>query len=140
MKLNECEKGESYHVRSILVAEAIGRRLEALGVNEKTQVTVLNKKKSGSVIIKVRGTRLALGRAIAEGIEVTAGHGRIGDGAGIRVGDGAGTRGGDGAGARIGEETGARVGDGAGTRIGHGAGARIAGAGRYTDGAPKKGR
>ena len=49
MKLNECEKGESYHVRSILVAEAIGRRLEALGVNEKTQVTVLNKKKSGSV-------------------------------------------------------------------------------------------
>ncbi len=132
MKLNECEKGESYHVRSILVAEAIGRRLEALGVNEKTQVTVLNKKKSGSVIIKVRGTRLALGRAIAEGIEVTAGYGRISDGAGTRVGDGAG--------ARIGEETGAQISDGAGTRIGHGAGARIAGAGRYTDGAPKKGR
>ncbi len=57
-------------MKSILVAEAIGRRLEALGVNERTPVTILNKKKSGSVIIKVRGTRLALGRRIAEGIEV----------------------------------------------------------------------
>lgn len=70
MKLNECEKGDTCHVQSILVAEAIGRRLEALGVNERTPVTILNKKKSGSVIIKVRGTRLALGRRIAEGIEV----------------------------------------------------------------------
>ena len=53
-----------------VVAEAIGRRLEALGVNEKTPVAILNRKGSGSVIIKVRGTRLALGRKIAEGIEV----------------------------------------------------------------------
>lgn len=70
MKLNECEKGSTYCVKSVLVEEAIGRRLEALGVNEKTPITILNKKGSGSVIIKIRGTRLALGRKIAEGIEV----------------------------------------------------------------------
>ena len=69
MKLNECEKGGTYFVLRVLVAEAIGRRLEALGVNEGTEITVLNKKGSGSVIVKVRGTRLAMGRKIAEGIE-----------------------------------------------------------------------
>jgi len=70
MKLNECEKGGTYYVKRVLVAAAMGRRLEALGVNEKTRVSVLNKKGSGSVIIKVRGTRLALGRKIAERIDV----------------------------------------------------------------------
>ena len=70
MKLNECEKGRTYFVDRVLVAVAMGRRLEALGVNAKTRISVLNKKGSGSVIIKVRGTRLALGRKIAEQIEV----------------------------------------------------------------------
>lgn len=71
MKLNQWEKGSTCQVKRVLVAEAIGRRLEALGVNEGTAVTILNKKKSGSVIIKVRGTRLALGRKIAEQIETS---------------------------------------------------------------------
>ena len=35
-----------------------------------TPVTLMNKKGSGTVIIKVRGTRLALGRRISEGIEI----------------------------------------------------------------------
>lgn len=68
MKLNECEIGRCYLVRDVLVDEAITRRLEALGVNEGTPVLVLNKKGSGSVIVKVRGTRLAMGRKLSEGI------------------------------------------------------------------------
>ena len=35
-----------------------------------TPVTLLNKKGSGSVIFKVRGTRLAVGQRISDGIEV----------------------------------------------------------------------
>ena len=70
MKLYEGEIGKIYVVRSVLVEEAITRRLEALGVNEKTPVMVLNKKKSGTMIIKVRGTRLALGSRITGGIDV----------------------------------------------------------------------
>lgn len=70
MKLYEGEIGRSYTVRSVTVEEAITRRLEALGVNEKTVITVLNKKQSGTMIIKVRGTRLALGRRITGGIDV----------------------------------------------------------------------
>ena len=70
MKLHEGEIGKKYIVYSVMVDDTITRRLEALGVNEMTPVTLMNKKGSGTVIIKVRGTRLALGRRISEGIEI----------------------------------------------------------------------
>ena len=73
-KLNECEIGGRYVVAGVQVDEGITRRLEALGVNEGTPVNILNKKGSGSVIIKVRGTRLALGRRLSEGITVREEH------------------------------------------------------------------
>ena len=46
------------------------RRLEALGLLEGTQVTVLQKKRRGAVIVKVRGTRFALGLGIAKHVKV----------------------------------------------------------------------
>lgn len=70
MKLYEGEIGKTYIVYSVKVKAGITRRLEALGVTELTPVTLMNKKGSGTVIIKVRGTRLALGRKISEGIEI----------------------------------------------------------------------
>ena len=70
MKLNEGEKGKNYLVTGVLAEKKVARRLEALGVNERTPVTVLNKKGSGSVIFKVRGTRLAVGKRISDGILV----------------------------------------------------------------------
>ena len=70
MKLHEGEIGKTYIVYSVMVDDTITRRLEALGVNEMTPVTLMNKKGSGTVIVKVRGTRLALGRRISEGIEI----------------------------------------------------------------------
>lgn len=45
MKLYEGIKGESYLVREVMVADRLTRRLEALGVNEKTKITIMNKKK-----------------------------------------------------------------------------------------------
>ena len=68
------EIGGRYVVAGVQVDEGITRRLEALGVNEGTPVNILNKKGSGSVIIKVRGTRLALGRRLSEGITVREEH------------------------------------------------------------------
>ena len=70
MKLYEGKIGPTYLVESVHVEDAINRRLEALGVNENTPLLVMNKKNSGTMIIKVRGTRLALGRRITGGIEV----------------------------------------------------------------------
>ena len=71
MKLNEGIIGRTYRVESVAVNETITRRLEALGVNNMTPVTLLNKKGSGSVIFKVRGTRLAVGKRISAGIEIS---------------------------------------------------------------------
>lgn len=70
MKLNEGTIGQTYNVKTVQVTDTITRRLEALGVNEQTPVTILNKKGSGSVIFKVRGTRLAVGKRISDGIEI----------------------------------------------------------------------
>lgn len=71
MKLNEGIIDRTYRVESVAVNETITRRLEALGVNNMTPVTLLNKKGSGSVIFKVRGTRLAVGKRISDGIEIS---------------------------------------------------------------------
>ena len=46
------------------------RRLEALGMTNGTQVSVLNRKGKGIMIIKLRGTRFALGYNITRSIEV----------------------------------------------------------------------
>lgn len=70
MKLYEGTIGERYLIRQILTEERLSKRLAALGLNEDTKVTVLHKKKSGTMIIFVRGTRLALGRRIAGEIEI----------------------------------------------------------------------
>lgn len=72
MKLNEGRIGQTYLVKSVVVDDTLTRRLEALGVNEMTPVTILNKKGSGSVVFKVRGTRLAVGERISDGIEIEA--------------------------------------------------------------------
>ena len=71
MKLNEGIIGRTYRVESVAVNETITRRLEALGVNNMTPVTLLNTKGSGSVIFKVRGTRLAVGKRISDGIVIS---------------------------------------------------------------------
>lgn len=70
MKLSEAKIGQIYEVEDIADMEQVSRRLMALGLTGQTKVTVLNSKQSGCMIIKVRGTRLAIGRRIAEGIEV----------------------------------------------------------------------
>ena len=70
MKLNQAHILQNYRISSVQEQEKIQRRLEALGILEGTKVVVLNRKRNGSTIIKVRGTRWALGNEIAEGIEV----------------------------------------------------------------------
>ena len=72
MTLYEGPMNEEYQLTGMYMNEEILRRLEALGMNDGTRVTVLNRKKHGAMIIKVRGTRLALGRKLAQQIEVTS--------------------------------------------------------------------
>ena len=70
MTLTEGNIGGVYLVTGMKLQESITRRLEALGMNEKTKLTILEKKKKGASIIRLRGTRLALGRPITDGIIV----------------------------------------------------------------------
>lgn len=71
MTLYEARKGGSYRICGLYVEPGITRRLQALGLNDGTSVRILNRKKKGALIIQVRGTRLALGRHISSGIEIT---------------------------------------------------------------------
>lgn len=61
---------EQYMVIDLELEENIMRRLEALGINSGTKMELMNRKKNGTVILKVRGTRWAVGRDIAVGIRV----------------------------------------------------------------------
>lgn len=70
MTILDGEVKGSYKVTDIQMEEAVMRRLEALGINSGTHLKLMNRKKNGTVIIKVRGTRWAVGKDIAEGILV----------------------------------------------------------------------
>lgn len=70
MKLIDGIMGDTYHVEVIDLPLQTERRLQALGMTEGTSVTVMNKKKRGAMMIKVRGTRFAVGKHIAEHIHI----------------------------------------------------------------------
>lgn len=70
MKIAEASEGQSYWVRRISLETETERRLEMLGMTEGAAVTVLSRHTNGDAIVKVRGTRLAIGKKIADGIEI----------------------------------------------------------------------
>lgn len=70
MTLQEGNPGSHYLVEEITLPLQLERRLEALGLLEGTTISVLQKKRHGAVIVKVRGTRFALGSGIAKHLKV----------------------------------------------------------------------
>jgi len=70
MTLSKAAVGETYTVEHMELPEQVEHRLEALGMTLGTKVQVLNNKAGGILILKVRGTRFALGRGICRKIEV----------------------------------------------------------------------
>ena len=70
MTLDLGKKGHSYTIDRLHLPLELQRRLEALGMTSGTSVSVLNSKSHGTLIIKVRGTRFAVGRGISKNIKV----------------------------------------------------------------------
>lgn len=70
MTLRNGQIGKQYKVRELNLQKSVAMRLEALGLTEGTSLFIQNNKKSGSVIFLVRGTRLAVGKKIAEAISI----------------------------------------------------------------------
>lgn len=75
MTLSDAAPGSTYLVSGLELPLDLARRLGALGLIEDSEVLVLRKKsrdikRSGAMIINVRGTRFAVGGAIARHINV----------------------------------------------------------------------
>lgn len=70
MLLSNAVMGESYIVEKIHLPFETERRLEALGMTDRTRISVLGRKGRGILIVKLRGSRFALGAAITHNIEV----------------------------------------------------------------------
>ncbi|MEG0147395.1 MAG: FeoA domain-containing protein [Eggerthellaceae bacterium] len=70
MTLDQGIIGRAYEVEETHLALGVEKRLEALGMTHGTKIEVLNSKSGGTLIIKVRGSRFAVGRGIASKITV----------------------------------------------------------------------
>ena len=69
MKLFDGFERKAYFVKNVNLPVSINKRLEALGMVSGTKLNILNKRKTAVVII-IRGTRFALGKTIAQNIEI----------------------------------------------------------------------
>lgn len=70
MTLRNARIGGTYTVDSLDLDMVTMRRLGALGLTKGTNIKLLNRNHGGSVILMVRGSRLAVGRKIAESIQM----------------------------------------------------------------------
>lgn len=70
MLLKDVEVGRSCVVERIDLPFQMERRLQALGMTRQTEISVVNRKGRGILIVKLRGTRFALGYQITKNITV----------------------------------------------------------------------
>ncbi len=70
MYLCDGKTGNRYKVMDMELPVNMEKRLEALGMTRGTSIAILNSKSRGILIVKVRGTRFALGRNITKSILV----------------------------------------------------------------------
>ncbi len=71
MTLIEGEKNGVYRVKEMNVEQPVySMRLKSIGVNNGSQIKVINKKEKGGVIIQVDKKQIALCRNVASGIIV----------------------------------------------------------------------
>lgn len=59
-----------YEIQALNLPLKVQKRLEALGLTSGTKIAVLNNKSRGTLIVKVRGTRFAVGKGISKNILV----------------------------------------------------------------------
>ena len=70
MQLCEGKIGDSFEVFDINLPTNMEKRLEALGMTIGSTINVLNRKSGGVLIVKIRGTRFALGKNITKNVTV----------------------------------------------------------------------
>lgn len=68
MTLAEGVINHTYTVEQFKLPIEVEKRLEVLGMTRGTNVIVTNKKGHGTEIVKIRGTRFAIGKGITDNI------------------------------------------------------------------------
>lgn len=68
MTLSQGHIGQFYFIKELKLEQTTKRRLESLGLINGTKVEFLNQNQNGAIVFKVRGTRLAIGKKIADAI------------------------------------------------------------------------
>ncbi len=70
MELSHIEPGSEVTLKSIRGGKRMRSRLYSLGLSPGTKLFVLNQKRCGSVMLRVRDCNLAIGHRMAEKITV----------------------------------------------------------------------
>lgn len=70
IKLCEGQVPCTYVIDAIELPLQTEKRLEALGLTHGTPIYVINRKGRGTMIVRIRGTRFALGYGITKNIQV----------------------------------------------------------------------
>jgi len=69
--LVEVNKGIKVVLNNIAYGASLKRKLQDMGLTPGVEFTVISKTSHGPLIIELRGARVALGRGIAEKIDVS---------------------------------------------------------------------
>lgn len=69
MTLDSGKVDSNYFLEKMDLPVALEKRLESLGMTKGTEIRVLNNKDNGTMIVKVRGARLAIGKGISQKIQ-----------------------------------------------------------------------
>jgi ferrous iron transport protein A len=70
MPLSDIATGRKVRLAAIEVGLAVGRRLMAMGMLPNVELEVIRNGHPGPFVVRVRGTRIALGRGVAHRIMV----------------------------------------------------------------------
>lgn len=70
MNLSKGTTNEKYIIEEIKTDDTTKTRLQVLGILKGTKIEILNKRVNGSIIIKVRGTRLGIDKEISKSIKI----------------------------------------------------------------------
>jgi Fe2+ transport system protein FeoA len=70
MPLDSVNKGKKVMLNKIEYGQHLRKKLQDMGLTPGVLFSVISKTNRGPIIIEVRGARLALGRGIAEKIDV----------------------------------------------------------------------
>lgn len=68
--LSKIKEGEKVEIVAIKASSRAAKRLADLGLTSGTKIKIIRKAISGPIEIKIRGSRLALGRGLANKIAV----------------------------------------------------------------------